>query len=210
MGLARLFGAYGPRKRGKKMTQSFNRTVRVLAVAAAALSLAVSAWAQQTQAKQSVPGAPKVTKTQLKGEVAYIQGDSLVAKMLPDGTYRLFQLRPGKMAKINGVEMPLNKAPIGTVLTADVTVTETPIVDRTISTLKGKVWVAGPTSVILTLENGENKQYDIPSGFRFDVDGKKLEAMELRQGMNITATKIVESPRTEITMDSVVTGVSKK
>ena len=192
------------------MTQSFNGTVRVLAVAAAALSLAVSAWAQQTQAKQSVPGAPKVTKTQLKGEVAYIQGDSLVAKMLPDGTYRLFQLRPGKMAKINGVEMPLNKAPIGTVLTADVTVTETPVIDRTITTLKGKVWVAGPTSVILTLENGENKQYDVPEGMRFDVDGKKLEAMELRPGMHLTASKIVESQRTEITTENVVTGVGPK
>ena len=121
----------------------------------------------------------------MKGEVAYIQGDYLIAKMIPSGTYRLFQLRPGKTATIDGVVMPLNKAPIGTVLTADVTVTETPIVDRTITTLKGKVWVSAPTSVILTLENGENKQYDVPSGFKFDVDGKKLEAMELRPGMNL-------------------------
>jgi hypothetical protein len=199
-----------PRKRGTKMTQSFSGTMRVLAVAAAALSLATSAWAQPTQAKQSVPGAPKVTTTQLKGEVAYLQGDYLIAKMTPSGNYRLFQLRPGKTATIDGVVMPLNKAPIGTVLTADVTVTETPVVDRTITTLKGKVWVAAPTSVILTLENGENKQYDIPAGFKFDVDGKKLEAMELRQGMNLTATKIVESPRTEVTMDNVVTGVGPK
>jgi hypothetical protein len=184
--------------------------MRVLAVAAAALSLATSVWAQPTQAKQSVPGAPKVTTSQLKGEVAYLQGDYLIAKMIPSGTYRLFQLRPGKTATIDGVVMPLNKAPIGTVLTADVTVTETPIVDRTVTTLKGKVWVAAPTSVILTLESGENKQYDIPSGFKFDVDGKQVEAMELRQGMNITATKIVESPRTEITMDNVVTGVGPK
>jgi hypothetical protein len=106
--------------------------------------------------------------------------------------------------------MPLNKAPIGTVLTADVTVTETPIVDRTITTLKGKVWVSSPTSVILTLENGENRQYDVPQGFMFDVDGRKVEAMQLRPGMNLTATKIVESPRTEITTDSVVTGVGPK
>jgi hypothetical protein len=198
------------RKRGTKMTQSFSGTMRVLAVAAVALSLAVSAWAQATQAKQSVPGAPKVTTTQLKGEVAHLQGDYLVARMVPSGTYRLFQLRPGKTATIDGVVMPLNKAPIGTMLTADVTVTETSIVDRTITTLKGKVWVSAPTSVILTLENGENKQYDIPSGFKFDVDGKKLEAMELRPGMNLVATKIVESPRTEVTMDNVVTGVGPK
>jgi hypothetical protein len=192
------------------MTQSFSGMIRVLAVAAAALSLAVSAQAQATQAKQSVPGAPKVTTTQLKGEVAYLQGDYLIAKMIPSGTYRLFVLKTGKTATIDGVVMPLNKAPVGTVLTADVTVTETPVIDRTISTLKGKVWVASPTSVILTLENGENKQYDIPSGFKFDVEGKKLEAMELRQGMNLVATKIVESPRTEVTMDNVVTGVGPK
>ena len=192
------------------MTQSFSGMMRVLAVSAAALSLAVSAWAQATQAKQSVPGAPKVTTAQLKGEVAYLQGDYLIAKMIPSGNYRLFVLKTGKTATIDGVVMPLNKAPIGTVLTADVTVTETPIVERTITTLKGKVWVAAPTSVILTLENGENKQYDIPSGFKFDVEGKKLEAMELRQGMNLTATKIVESPRTEVTMDNVVTGVGPK
>jgi hypothetical protein len=192
------------------MTQTFIGTMRVLGVAAAALSLAVSAWAQPTQSKQAVPGAPKVSTTQLKGEVAYVQGDYLIAKMAPGGTYRLFQLRPGKTATIDGVVMPLNKAPIGTMLTATVTVTETPIVDRTITTLKGTVWVASPTSVILTLENGENKQYDVPPGMMFDVDGKKVEAMELRQGNKLTATKIVESPRSEITTDNVVTGVAPK
>jgi hypothetical protein len=184
--------------------------MRVLAVAAAALSLAGSAWAQAKETKQAVPGAPKVATSQLRGEVAYIQGDYLIAKMIPGGNYRLFQLRPGKTATIDGVVMPLNKAPIGTLLTANVTVTERPIVDRTITTLKGKVWVSSPTSVILTLENGENRQYDVPPGMRFDVEGKKLDAMELRQGMNLTATKIVESPRTEITTDNVVTGVGPK
>ena len=193
------------------MTQSFSRDIPVLAIGAAALSLAMSASAQPTQTKQSLPSkTPKVTTTQLKGEVAYLQGDYLIAKMIPSGVYRLFQLKPGKTATIDGKEMPLNKAPIGTVLTADVTVTETPVIDRTITTLKGKVWVAGPTSVILTLENGENKQYDVPEGMRFDVDGKKLEAMELRPGMHLTASKIVESQRTEITTENVVTGVGPK
>ncbi len=196
------------------MTQSFSGKMRVFAVAAAAMatmSLAVSAWAQPTQTKQSLPSkTPKVTTTQLKGEVAYLQGDYLVAKMVPSGTYRLFVLKPGKTATIDGAVVPLNKAPIGTMLTANVTVTETPVIDRTISTLKGKVWVASPTSVILTLENGENKQYDVPADMRFDVDGKKLEAMELRPGMNLTATKIVESQRTEVMTDNVVTGVGPK
>ena len=156
------------------------------------------------------PGTPKVTRLQLKGEVAHLQGDYLIVKMIPAGTYRLFQLKPGKTATIDGAVMPLNKVPLGTVLTADVTVTETPVIDRTVTTLKGKVWVSAPTSVIVTLENGENKQDHVPSGFMFDVDGQKLEAMQLRPGMNLTATKIVESPRTEITTDAVVNGVCPK
>ena len=192
------------------MTHAFSRTLRVLAVTVAALSLAVSAWAQPTQAKQSVPGAAKVATTQLKGEVAYLQGDYLIAKMIPSGVYRLFQLRPGKTATIDGVVMPLNKAPIGTVLTADVTVTETPVTDRTITTLKGKVWVRRADERHRDARERREQTGHIPSGFKFDVDGKKLEAMELSQGMNLTATKIVESPRTEITMDNVVTGVGPK
>ena len=130
--------------------------------------------------------------------------------MVPSGEYRLFQLRPGKTATIDGVEMPLNKVRNGTVLTAYVTVTERSVVDRTTLTLKGTVWHASPKTVILTLENGENRQYDVPPGLKFDVDGQMKEAMELRPGMKITATKIVESPRIEITESNVVTGVAPK
>ena len=192
------------------MTYPCTRILRVLGVAVATVCLSASAWAQATQTKQSVPGAAKVTTTQLKGEVAQVQGDYLIVKMIPGGTYRLFHLKPGKTATIDGVVMPLNKAPVGTVLTADVSVTETPVTDRTVTTLKGKVWVAGPTTVILTHENHENHEYNIPPGMKFDVDGKMVEAMELRPGMNITATKVVEAPRTEITTDNVVTGVGPK
>ena len=192
------------------MCHTLRQTVRVLSVAALALSVAGAAAAQPTTTKQAVPGAAKVSTAQLRGEVQFIKGDYLVAKLLPNGDSRLFVLKPGKTATIDGVVMPLNKAPIGTILTAYVTVTETPMVDRTVTTLKGTVWQATPTSVILTLENGENRQYQVPTGLKFDVDGQMKEAMELRQGMKITATKIVESPRTEITDSNVVTGVTPK
>jgi hypothetical protein len=194
----------------KKMSHLLSRTVRSFAVAAVALSGPAGAAAQATQTAQTVPVGAKVTTTQLKGEVAYIQGNYLIAKMIPSGDYRLFILRPGKTGTIDGVVMPLNKARTGTVLTADVTVTERSLVDRTITTLKGTVWHASPTTVILTLENGENRQYDVPPGLKFDVDGQMKEAMELRPGMKISATKIVESPRTEITESNVVTGVTPK
>jgi len=51
---------------------------------------------------------------------------------------------------------------------------------------------------------------DTPIGMMLDVDGKKVEATELGPGMKLTATKIVESPRTEITTENVVTGVGTK
>lgn len=188
------------------MSHLLSKTLRVLVVASATLSLATGAAAQATQTTQSVPGKAKVTTTQLNGEVVFAQGDYLIVKMIPGGDFRLFQLRPGKTATIDGVVMPLNKVKTGTVLTAYVTVTEQPIVDRTITSLKGTVWHAAPNTVIVTLENGENRQYDVPSGFKFNVDGQMKEAMELRPGMKLSATKVVESPRTEITESNVVTG----
>jgi hypothetical protein len=185
-------------------------TVRVLATTALALGLAAFAAAQATQTKENVPGDVKVTTSQLKGEVTYLRGDDLIAKMIPSGEYRLFHLRPGKKATIDGKVMPLNQVKTGTVLTAYVTVTEREIVDRTITTLKGTVWYATPTAVVLTLENGENRQYEVPPGLKFNVKGEMIEAMELKPGMNVTATKIVESPYLEITEDNVVTGVGPK
>jgi hypothetical protein len=192
------------------MPHSLKMTARVTAIAASVLGLAVFAAAQATQTKEKVPGAPKITTSQLKGEVNYIKGDDLIAKMIPTGEYRLFHLRPGKTATIDGKVMPLNKVKIGTVLTAHVTVTEREIVDRTVTTLNGTVWYATPTSVILTLENGENRQYEVPQGLKFNVDGQMKEAMELKPGQKVTATKIVEAPYVEVTEDNVVTGVGPK
>ena len=192
------------------MATSKNMKVRVIAMTATALSLTVFASGQATETKEKVPGTPKITTSQLKGEVTYIKGDDLIAKMIPTGEYRLFHLRPGKTATIDGKVMPLNKVKTGTVLTAHVTVTEREIVDRTVTTLKGTVWYATPTSVILTLENGTNRQYEVPQGLKFNVDGQMKEAMELKPGQQVTATKVVEAPYTEVTEDNVVTGVGPK
>jgi hypothetical protein len=49
----------GPEETRNKMTQSFSGTMRVLAVAAAALSLAMSAWAQPTQASSQYLAHPR-------------------------------------------------------------------------------------------------------------------------------------------------------
>jgi hypothetical protein len=182
----------------------------VLIIGLATLCVAATASAQPTQTTQKVAtGAPKVKAMQLKGVVVAVKGNHLVARMLPSNEYRLFITKPGQTATIDGTVTPMTNLAAGTVLTASVAIMETPVVDRTVETLTGTVWHAGPTTVILTLANGENRQYDVPAGMKFNVDGEMKQAMELRQGMKVTATKVVESPRMEMSTDSVITGTTK-
>ena len=183
---------------------------RVLIIGLATLCLAATASAQPTQSTQKVAtGTPKVKAMQLKGVVVAVKGNHLVARMLPSNEYRLFITKPGQTATIDGAVTPMTNLAVGTVLTASVAIMETPVVDRTVATLTGTVWHAGPTTVILTLANGENRQYDVPAGMKFNVDGAMKEAMDLRPGMKVTATKVVESPRMELATDSVITGTTK-
>ena len=194
------------------MSGLLRNAIGAVVVAVAVLGVTVGdAAAQATSTKTAVPGTPKISTSQIKGEVVYLQGDYMVAKLSPSGEYRFFQLKPGRTATIDGVVMPLNKVSLGTMLTATVTTTERPITDRTVTTLKGTVWhVPGPKNVILTLENNENHEYEVPPGLKFNVDGQMKEAMELKPGMKITATKVVEAPRVEFSETVAVTGTKKK
>ena len=193
------------------MFRSISKALRLFILGVGALSLAEVAAAQPATTKETLPaGAATITKKQLKGEVVEVGPNWLVAKMLPGGDYRVFTVAPNKTAMIDGAPKVVSQLQKGTMLTADVTITEYPLVKRTTTVNSGKVFWASSTSVIITQENGENKQYAVPSGFKFDVNGQKLEAMELRPGMILTGTKIVEEPLVEVTHDSVVTGTAPK
>ncbi len=192
------------------MTRAFSRTWRVFVVAAGVLSLAAGAAAQATQTKETVPAGPaKMQTAQVKGELVAKGPNWLIAKG-PAGNYRLYNVEPGRKAIIDGVPKTLDQLQLGTMLTSTATTTETPLVNRTTTITQGTVFWASPKSIIVTNDKGENKQYEVPSGFKFDVEGKQLEAMELRQGMKLTATKIVEEPVSVITKDVVVTGTAPK
>jgi LPXTG-motif cell wall-anchored protein len=64
--------------------------------------------------------------------------------------------------------------------------------------------------VILTLPDGTNKMYKATPQMKFDVNGQKATVFDLKKGMRITAEKIVEEPRTEITNNTLVTGTAPK
>src|SRR4051812_29820942 len=59
----------------------------------------------QKKMKETVSGGePKVTKSQLSGEVVSVSGTTLVAKMDPSGEERVFTVAPEKKFVIDGQE----------------------------------------------------------------------------------------------------------
>ena len=111
---------------------------------------------------------------------------------------------------IDGVAKHIGDLMPGTILSGTITKKMTPVTTRTTTTLNGEVWYASGNYVILTLENGENKEYKVPESYRFMVEGKPASVHELKPGMKVSATKIVEEPSTEISTESVVTGKAPK
>jgi len=186
------------------MSRSIWKGVGMLAV----MGLAAAVSAQPAQTKETVPGGPATLKSsEVKGEVVAIGSNWLIAKH-PAGDYKVYNVKPERKFIVDGVAKPLSQLKPGTMLTAHVVTTETPLIKRTTTVTEGTVFWASPKSVIVTLKNNENKQYEVPEGFKFTVDGAQLDAMQLRPGMKLTGTKIVEEPITQITQDAIVTGTA--
>lgn len=180
-----------------------------LMMVAALLSITVAAHAQVTSQSQSIRGDAKVETTKMTGEVVQVRGNYLLMKMQPLGNLSLFNVKPGREFIIDGQTKHIADLQPGMKLTGSIITTTTPVTVRTTSTLNGTVWHAQGDYVILTLENGEQKEYKVPESYRFIVEGKPASVRELRQGMKVTATKITEEPLTDISTDTVVTGTAK-
>jgi hypothetical protein len=185
-------------------------TRRTVFTAVALLAMAIGLDAQQTTTTKTPGTSTSATTKQLSGEVIWTQGNLLVAKMLPDGGFRLFDIPPGTKFMIDGQPKLINELKVGTVLTASVVTTETPVTVRTTTITNGTVeWVNG-NYVVLRLASGENKSYTVPEDFKFMVEGKPVTVREIKQGMKINATKIVENSHTELSTKTVITGKAPK
>ncbi len=177
----------------------------------AVMTLAALVHGQATSKKEKVPGAASHEVTaKMTGEVVWVQGNWLAAKMQPNGRLSIFNVQPGREFTIDGQTKHVADLKPGTVLTATVITTTQPVTVRTTSSLTGTVWYASGNYVILMLESGENKEYHVPESFRFIVEGKPASVHELKQGMKVSATKIVEEPRTEISTQTTITGKAPK
>jgi hypothetical protein len=163
--------------------------------------------AQVQTSTSTTPGQPTFVTNVERGEVVAVSGNNLVVKMA-DGTLRNIEDVPeSARVRVDGQSLGIHDLKPGMKLQRTITTTTTPMTITTVQSVKGKVWVINPPlSIILTLENGQNQQFKIPKGQKFNVDGQMVDAWGVRKGMIITATKVVEEPTVVVTQKKTVTG----
>src|SRR5262249_28092820 len=106
----------------------------------------------------------------------------------------------------DGKTMGLKDLKPGIKLQQTITTTETPQTVKTVRTIKGKVWYVSANNVILTLDNGENKQYKVPDGTVFNINGEQKTVFDLRKGMNARPRLEPTSKTTVVRKKKITTG----
>ena len=178
----------------------WNKRVLMLATGLVCVAFAVSTSGQVQSTTTTTSGVPTKDVTIEKGEVVAVKGNNLFVKMA-DGTLRDFPNVPeSAKVTVDGQQLGVHDLKPGMILVRATVTTTTPQVVTTVESVTGKVFhVNPPLSVILTLENGQNQEFKIPNGQKFMVDGTETDAWGLKEGMVVTATKIVEEAETVVT-----------
>jgi len=176
-----------------------------LLIALVSLTLVNIASAQTTST--SVQKGATSTSTEVRrGEVVYVSGNELVVKM-EDGQTKHFTIPESGRFSVDGRQLSVHELTPGMKLTQRITTTTVPQTITTVRSVSGTVWhVTAPTSVILTLPDGTNKQFKVPQGVKFTIDGQEKTVFDLRKGMKVTATAITQVPETLISRQTTVTG----
>ena len=162
----------------------------------------------QVQTRTEVSNGPATQEVKVeRGVVVYVSGNDVVIKG-EDGRIRDFPNVPeSARVTVDGQQLSVHDVRPGMTIERTTITTTTPKVITTIKTVTGTVWqVNPPTSVILTLENGENQQFRIPQGTQFTVDGQPTDAFSLRPGMKVSATAVTEVPETVVATEVTRTG----
>ena len=183
---------------------------RALITATGVMMLTAGPFAQQKTTENT--GKALTGQTTMTGEVVLVDGNNLLVRMQPGSQYRIFNVPAERQFIIDGKPKTVRELTPGTVLTATVTTIAQPVTDRTTTVTNGTVvYVDKNTNhLIVKLDNGESRSYNVPQGYKFTVEGKPATIEDLRQGMKLSATKIISEPRTELSKETVVTGKSPK
>ena len=167
--------------------------VRYATLALALAIPSVGAWAQDATTV-SVQHGTATYKTEVKNaEIVYVQGNDLVLK-LEGGKVEHLVVPDSDRFTIGGKDVTVRQLKPGTKLTQTITTTTTPRYVNKVRTIKGKIWHVTPTGrVIVTLPDGTNQVYNIPSHAKVTVKGKPMTSFGLRKGMTFEATIVTDS-----------------
>ncbi len=166
---------------------------------AAALTLvAAGASAQDTTTTHRNSGVSQFQADVRNAQIVYVEGNDLVLK-LEDGKLEHLVVPSNEKFIINGQELTVSELKAGTKLTQTVVTTTTPHYVKTIRVLKGKVWhVNAPGSIILSLPDGTNHLYKVPSHAKFNVNGKPKSVFDVKKGMTLEATIVTDEEQTVV------------
>jgi hypothetical protein len=162
----------------------------------------------QVQTQTSTQAGVPITEISVeKGEVVSVNGNDLVVKMADGSLRHIANVAESARVTVDGQQLGIHDLKPGMKLQRTISVTTTPQTITTVQSVTGTVWhVNPPRSVILTMENGENQQFKIPQGQKFNVEGQMVDAWGLKKGMKVSATKFVEVPQTVVDRQAKVTG----
>ena len=183
------------------------RQWRVWGLLIALISLTLVNTASAQTSSTSVSKGPSSSSTEVRrGEVVYVSGRELVVKM-DDGQVKHFTVPQGFRFNVDGKQLSVRELTPGMKLTQRITTTSTPQTITTVRSVTGTVWhVNAPLSVILTLPDGTNRQFKVPEGVKFTIDGQEKTVFDLRKGMKVTATAVTQVPETVVSTQTTVTG----
>lgn len=174
----------------------------------AALALALNSRAQVQTEITTNPAGPTATEVQVdRAKVVLVDGNDLFVRTENGRLVHFANVPESARATVNGQQLGIHDLKPGMTLERTITTTTTPMMVTTVKKVTGTVWyVNPPTSVVLTLEDGTNKQFNIPEGQKFNIDGQITDAWGLKQGMKITATKVTEAPEEVVEQKRLITG----
>ena len=137
------------------------------------------------------------------GTVLHVYGNNLVVEMM-DGTIKEFDVPEGFTFDIDGQQVPVGDLKPGTKLASVVTTTETPREVQVTEFRSGTVVKVVGTTLIVRMADGEIRRLkNVPRDQKFEVDGKELGVMQLREGMKLRA-KVVSTHVAVITEEDVM------
>jgi len=170
--------------------------------------LSAGVWAQDTSESTTQKGAATYETTTKSGTVVYVSGNDLVVKG-DGGVTKHFTVPDSQMFTVDGKQVNVHQLKVGTHLTATFTTKTVPETIKTVRTITGKVWYVNPPStVILTLPDNTNKEYKVPKGQMFNINGQQQSVFHLKKGMEISATVVTEEPTTVVTQQQHIAGVA--